>query len=164
MTQPTAYEFASDQRTIWLKNLPRTPPASDDSTRSIRLHLRPKAHMIIKNLPGLHLHPMIQPTTYDFTLDQRTKEPYDYKKSPRTPLASDDSTHNIRLHLRPKDHIIIKNLPRTPPASDDSTHNIRLHLRPKDHMIIQNLPGLHLHPMTQSTTYDVTLDPRITWL
>ena len=81
---------------------------------------------------------MIQPTKYDFA--PRPKDHMTRKDLPRTPLASDDSTHNIRLHLRPKDYVIIPNLPRTPPASDESTHNIRLHLRPKDHMITENLP------------------------
>ena len=78
-----------------------TWPAFADSTFHIRLHFRPEGHMIIENpsmtspvfanstlqisfpadqktiwlwkiLPWLHLHPLILPSAYDVTIDQRT--------------------------------------------------------------------------------------------
>ena len=84
-----------------MKHLYMTSPASDDSTITIRLHLRPGNHMFMKNLsPRLHLHPKTQPFEYEFALE-------------------------------PTDHMIMKNLPETSPAPDDSTIRIRVHLRTK---------------------------------
>ena len=90
-TQPCKYDFSLEQRTIWLKQTLRdftcirllnhanttspwnkgpydykklswTSPASDYSTMQIRLHLRTKDHMIMKQLPKTY------PASDDFTV------------------------------------------------------------------------------------------------
>ena len=102
--------------------------------------------MITQNSPRLRLNPM--------------KDPMVIKQLSATSPESDDSTMPIRHHLRTQDHMIMKQLSATSPESDDLTIQIRHHLRTKDHMIMKNSPRLHLNPMTQPCTYDITLQRR----
>ena len=108
MTQRCKYDFALDQRTIWLWKSLRSSPASTDSALQIRLRLRPKDHMILRQSPRFHLHPMIQRCKY-FSL--RQKDHMIIKQITGSSPASNDSTLPVRVRLKPQDHMIVKKNP-----------------------------------------------------
>ena len=80
--------------------------------------------------PGLHLHPMTQPSTYHFTL-----KPNDHiwlwQISPGLHLHPMTQPSAYYFTLKPNDPMIMNNLSWTSPSSNDSIINMPLDLETK---------------------------------